>query len=157
MDPWRLVERGFEPERIPLSESLFALSNGYLGVRGSLEEADSTHAPGTFINGFYETWRINYPEEAFGLPALGQSIVTLPDATAITLYVDGEPMRLTRGRVLSHERELDMQSGLLRRQVEWESPSGTRVRLLSERLVSFVHRHLAAFRLEITCLRGKGP
>ena len=53
MDPWRLVERGFEPERIPLSESLFALSNGYLGVRGSLEETESTHAPGreqTFQN-----------------------------------------------------------------------------------------------------------
>jgi alpha,alpha-trehalose phosphorylase len=157
VDPWRLIERGFLPDRLPLSETLFALANGYLGVRGSLEEGDPAPDCGTFINGFYETWPINYPEEAFGLPALGQSIVTLPDATALTLHVDGEPMRLTHGRVLSHERELDMQSGVLTRQVEWESPSGTRVRLRSERLVSFLHRHLVAFRLDISVLAGQGP
>ena len=157
VDPWRLVERGFVPERLALSETLFALANGYLGIRGSLDEGNPVHECGTFINGFYETWPINYPEEAFGLPALGQSIVTLPDATPMTIHIDGESMRLTRGRVLSHERELDMQSGVLTRQVEWESPSGTRVRLRSERLVSFVHRHLAAFRLEVTVLAGQSP
>ena len=157
LDPWRLVEHGFIPERLLVSETLFALANGYLGIRGSLEEGEPLHKCATFVNGFYETWPINYPEEAYGLPALGQSIVTLPDATALTLHVDGEPMRLTRGRVLSHERELDMQSGLLIRRVVWESPAGTRVRLRFERLVSFVHRHLAAFRLEVTVLAGQGP
>jgi alpha,alpha-trehalose phosphorylase len=157
VDPWRLIERVLEPERIAVSETLFALANGYLGIRGSLEEGEPAYAPGTFVNGFYETWPINYPEEAFGLPALGQSIVTLPDATSLTLYVDGEPLRLTRGRLLFHERELDMRSGLLSRQLEWESPAGTRVRLRSERLVSFVHRHLAAFRLQVEVLAGQGP
>lgn len=157
VDPWRLIERVLEPERIAVSETLFALANGYLGIRGSLEEGEPAYTPGTFVNGFYETWPINYPEEAYGLPALGQSIVTLPDATALTLYVDGEPLRLTRGRLLSHERELDMRSGLLSRQLEWESPAGTRVRLRSERVVSFVHRHLAAFRLQVEVLAGQSP
>ena len=157
LDPWRLIERVLEPERIAVSETLFALANGYLGIRGSLEEGGPAYAPGTFVNGFYETWPINYPEEAFGLPALGQSIVTLPDATSLTLHVDVEPLRLTRGRLLFHERELDMRSGLLSRQLEWESPAGTRVRLRSERLVSFVHRHLAAFRLRVEVVAGQGP
>ena len=156
IDPWRLVEAGFRPDLLPLSETLFALANGHLGIRGSLEEGEPAYERGTFINGFYETWPINYPEEAFGLPVLGQSIVTLPDATSLTLHVDGEPMRLSRGRVLSHERVLDMQNGLLKRELEWESPAGTRVRLHSERLVSFVHRHLAAFRVEIAVIGGHG-
>lgn len=157
VDPWRLIESGFRPDLLPLSETLFALANGYLGVRGSLDEGAPAYEPGTFVNGFFESWPINYPEEFFGLPALGQSIVTLPDATTLVPHVDGEPLRLTRGRVLAHERVLDLRSGVLERTLEWESAAGTRLWLRSERLVSFVHRHLAAFRLEIALLDGEGP
>lgn len=156
IDPWRLVEAGFRPEYLPLSETLFALANGYLGVRGSLDEQAPASEPGAYVNGFYETWPINYPEEAYGLPSLGQSIVALPDATEITLYVDGEPILLTRGRVLSHQRELDMRRGVLERRFEWESPSGMRIRVHTEHLVSFVHRHLAAFRFEVEVIEGEG-
>jgi alpha,alpha-trehalose phosphorylase len=156
VDPWRLVERGFQPDQLPLTETLLAVANGYLGIRGSLDEQGPSFTPGTFVNGFYETWPINYPETAYGLPLLGQSIVSLPDPTGIALHVDGEPMSLARGRVRSHERVLDMQSGVLERTLEWESPGGTVVRVHTERLVSFVHRHLAAFRFEVEVIEGNG-
>lgn len=155
-DPWRLVERGFNPGIVPLTETLFAVANGYLGVRGSLEEGLPSHEHGTFINGFHETWPIAHPEEAYGLASVGQTIAGLPDATAITLYVDDEPMLLSRGRLLAHERRLDLRTGVLERELEWESPSGMHLRVRSERLVSFVHRHLAAFRFEVTVMAGAG-
>lgn len=156
-DPWRLTERGFFAETVATSETIFSLANGYLGIRGSLDETEPAGDPGTFINGYYETWRINHPETASGLPQLGQSIVVLPNATPLTLHVGGEPMRLTNGRVLLHDRELDMRDGVLRRRIDWESPGGTRVRIESERLVSFVHRHLAAFRIQVERLSGDEP
>ena len=86
--PWQLVERGFHPGAMPLSETLFALANGYLGIRGSLEEGLPSHEHGTFINGFHETWPIVHGEEAYGLASVGQTIAGLPDATAITLSID---------------------------------------------------------------------
>ncbi len=157
VDPWRLIEARFDPERVPVGETLFALANGYLGMRGSFEEGAPAHEPGTFVNGFYETWPINYPEEAYGLPELGQSIVTLPDSTILTLHLDGEPLRLTSGRVYSYRRELDMRAGVVTREFDWESPGGTRLRVRTERLVSFVHRHLAAYRMEVAVLEGRQP
>jgi len=156
-EPWRLTERGFTADSVATSETLFALANGYLGIRASLDEGEPAGDPGTFVNGFYETWPISYPESAFGLPKLGQSIVVLPDATPLVLHVGGKPMRLTSGRTIVHERALDLREGILRRRVEWESPGGTRVRLRSERLVSFAHRHLAAFRIEVERLAGHEP
>lgn len=125
VDPWRLVERGFTPGAVPLTETLFALANGYLGIRGSFEEGMPSHEHGTFINGFHETWPIVHAEEAYGLVSVGQTIATLPDATAITLYVDDEPMILAHGRLLAHERRLDLRRGVLERDLEWESPSGS--------------------------------
>lgn len=112
-----------------------------------------SHEHGTFINGFHETWPMVHAEEAYRLASVGQSIATLPDATAITLYVDDEPMLLAHGRLLDHQRRLDLRRGVLERDLEWESPSGVQVRVHSERLVSFAQRHLAAFRFEGTVKR----
>lgn len=156
VDPWSLVERGFNPAAVPLSETLFALANGYLGVRGSFEEGLPSHEHGTFVNGFHETWPIVHPEEAYGLASVGQTILGLPDATAITLHIDDEPMLLSHGRLLTHERRLDLRRGVVEREFEWESPSGVRLRVRSHRFVSFVHRHLAAFRFEIRVVAGHG-
>jgi len=156
VDAWRLIERGFHPDAVPVSETLFALANGYLGIRGALEEGEPVHEHGTFINGFHETWQIAHAEEAYGLASVGQTIVGLPDATAITLYLDDEPVLLSRGRLLAHERRLDFRGGVLERELEWESPSGVRLRVRSQRLVSFAHRHLAAFRFDIAVVAGQG-
>ncbi len=154
--PWQLVERGFHPERVPSSETLFALANGHLGVRGTFEEGEPVHEHGTFINGFHETWPIVYPETAFGLASVGQTILGLPDATAICLIVEDEPVILTRGRLISHERVLDFRTGVLERSFEWKSLTGPRIRVRSRRLVSFEERGSIAFRLEVEVLSGRG-
>ena len=61
---WNLIENKFHPEFIAQTESVLALGNGYLGMRGGPEEGDPCVQNGTFINGFYETWPIIYGEEA---------------------------------------------------------------------------------------------
>ncbi|MGH9114346.1 MAG: hypothetical protein ACRDWW_00805, partial [Acidimicrobiales bacterium] len=49
--PWRVSESGFRPEILAQSESVFALSNGYLGLRGNLDEGEPAGVPGTYLNG----------------------------------------------------------------------------------------------------------
>jgi alpha,alpha-trehalose phosphorylase len=152
IEQFRLVERRYKPDFLPQTESLFAVSNGYLGIRGSFEEGTPASHPATLLNGFYETWPILYPEEAYGFAHTGQTILNLPDGTIVRLYVDGEPLACDRTEILQFERALDMRQGALDRTVVWQLGDGRRFRVRSRRFVSLEHRHLAALRYEITAL-----
>ena len=118
---WQLVERGHEPEHAAARESVFAVGNGYLGIRGTPEEGGPAHDAGAILNGFHETWPIVYPEDAYGLARTGQTIVSATDGSIIRLFVDGEPFDVATARVLRFERVLDMQTGVLSREVEFET------------------------------------
>jgi alpha,alpha-trehalose phosphorylase len=156
-DPWKLTEVGFSREELPLTETLFAFGNGYLGLRGDHEEGRDANDPGTFINGFHETWSIHHAEQAFGFATTGQTIVNVPDPKLLTLMVDDEPLELSIADLADYSRELDMRRGVLYRDLTWRTAAGKHVRVRSERLVSLVHRHVAAVRFEVTMRRGEAP
>lgn len=155
IDEWRWVEGRYAPQFVPQSETLFAVSNGYIGIRGTFEEGSPAYRHGTFINGFHETWPIPYGEKAFGFATTGQTIVNAPDATAIRLYVDDEPFDLDSARINRFERTLDMRAGTLERVVQWENPSGLQVLVESRRLVSFHEKHVAAIWYRVTVLNRR--
>ena len=73
-DEWNVVEKAFHPELLAQLETMLALGNGYLGIRGCPEEGGPNAENGTFINGFYETRPIIYGEEAYGFARTGQTI-----------------------------------------------------------------------------------
>ena len=149
-DEWRVVEAQWAPATLARAETVFALSNGYLGIRGTMEEGRPAFGPGTFVNGFHETWPIVHPEEAFGLARTGQTMVHLPDATVLELFVDDEPLFLPTAHLRQYARILDMRNGTLTRDLLWTTPAGKHVRVRSCRLVSLEHRHVAAMSLEVT-------
>ena len=155
--PWRLEEKQFHPRFLGQLETLYALSNGYFGIRGTFEEGTPYHHSGTFVNGFHELWPIIYPEEAYGFAKTGQTMLNVPDSTIIKLYVDDEPFTLNTANLLDYNRVLDMQAGTLEREVLWETPTGKRILIKSCRLVSFKHRHLAAISYEVTVLDAEAP
>ena len=53
-EPWRLVENRLDLDLLAQSESVFALSNGHIGLRGNLDEGDPHGLPGTYLNSMYE-------------------------------------------------------------------------------------------------------
>ncbi|NQX14146.1 glycoside hydrolase family 65 protein [Microbacteriaceae bacterium VKM Ac-2855] len=152
VDEWALVETEFDSALQGRTETLFAVGNGYLGLRGNVEEGRDGYAYGTFINGFHETWPIRHAEEAFGFARVGQTIVNVPDAKIIRLYVDDEPFVLTEADILRYARRLDFADGTLVRELEWRTPSGKRVLIRSKRMVSFTDRHLALIDYEVELL-----
>lgn len=155
-DPWQLVERRYNPEYVEQTETVFALANGYLGIRGSFEEGEPSAAPGTLLNGFHETWPIVYPEPAFGFATTGQTILPVPDGTVMRLLVDEDPVTCETTEVDSFERTLDMRRGAVTRTVVYRLRDGRRFRVRTERLVSLVRRHLACVRYEVTALDAPG-
>ena len=83
-DEWRIVESRYSERYAERTETAFSLSNGYLGIRGTFDEGRPAHTPGTFVNGFHETWPIVHTEDAYGLARFGQTIANLPDAVSYT-------------------------------------------------------------------------
>ena len=152
VDEWALVETEFAPRGQGHAETIFAVGNGYLGMRGNLDEGRGGETYGTYVNGFHETWRIRHAEEAFGFAQVGQTIVNVPDAKVIRLYVDDEPFVLSEADVLQYTRRLDFRDGVLVRELEFRTPSGKLVRVRSRRLVSLTDRHLAVLDYEVTLL-----
>src|SRR5215468_692277 len=155
IEEWRLVERTFAPQFLPQGETIFAIANGYLGMRGTYEEREPAYRHGTFVNGFHETWPIPYGERAFGFATTGQTIVNLPDGKIIRLYVDDEPFDLGSARILCYERALDMRAGTLDREILWETPAGRQVLVQTRRLVSFHEKHIAAIQYRVTVLNAR--
>ena len=145
LDPWRLID--LTSANTSASESVFAIGNGFLGLRGRREEDGA--APTCFVNGFYETWAIKYPETAYGLARDGQAMQPAPDASHVTLMVDDT--FLGDGVPVEQRRELDLAAGVMRRQTVWETPNGL-VRVDAKRLVSFTRRGLLAAQFEVTPL-----
>ena len=156
-DEWNLIEKRYMPALLEQGETMFALGNGYLGMRGCFEEGGPIGQNGTFINGFYESWPIVYPEDAYGLATAGQTIVNVTDSKIIKLYVDDEPFWLPHGNARNFDRRLNMKSGTLDRDILWETPAGKQVAITSRRLVSFEHRHVAAIFYEVTLLNAAAP
>ena len=157
VDPWRLVECDPDPRDLGVTETLFAVANGYIGMRGNPEEGRDAYEHGTYVNGFHETWPIRHAEGAFGFARTGQTIVNVPDAKMMKLYVDDEPLVIGTADLEHYERSLDFRDGVLRRSLLWRTPSGKRVRVDSTRMVSMTQRHLVQFTLEVTMVSGDAP
>ena len=151
-DEWNLIEKRFHPEFLAQSETILALGNGYLGIRGCPEEGGPNAENATLINGFYETRPIVYGEEAYGFAKTGQTICNVTDSKIIKLFVDDEPFWVPDASLLSYDRRLNMRSGTLDREILWETPAGKQVSIASRRLVSFANKHVAAISYSLTVL-----
>ncbi|MFZ6688699.1 glycoside hydrolase family 65 protein [Undibacterium sp. SXout11W] len=156
LDSWKISEGSYDVKNNYLLESLFAQGNGTIGLRGTHEESycgpAGSSQEGNYLNGFYESEPITYPENAFGLARNNHFMLNLPNGKGLELWLADEVFNLANGRILSYQRELDFKTGILTRIVRWESPKGRQIEVQSERLVSFVERHLYATRYRVTAL-----
>lgn len=151
--------------------TIFSLSNGYLGTRGnhglwvaggSHQDSPKTAAAaaatrGTYLNGYHEVWTIVHAEDAHGFARLGQSILTLPDATGLHLLIDGVPVSEAgslSGHLTDDGWHLDMAKGALTRRFLWTAADGNRVNINQVSAVSLFDPHLLVISLEVSPLDG---
>ncbi|MFD3406491.1 glycoside hydrolase family 65 protein [Kribbella sp. NPDC058693] len=144
IEPWRLRETRLALDKLAQSESLFAQSNGHIGLRGNLDEGEPYAIPGTYLNSFYEQRPLPYAEAGYGYPESGQTLVDVTNGKLIRLMVDDSPFDIRYGYLTKHERSLDFRTGILERDVDWTSPGGKRIKVRSRRLVSLTQRAVAA-------------
>ncbi|MEF7438789.1 glycosyl hydrolase family 65 protein [Paenibacillus lautus] len=146
---WNISNPDLSQQALLNMESIFALGNGYLGVRGNFEEGYGDRLStirGTYLNAFHDVIEIPYGEKLFAFPDTQQKLVNNIDAQTVLIYLgdEKEPFRLDHGTITAHERRLHMDKGYSERIVQWKSPEGKEIKLTFRRLVSFSHRELFA-------------
>ncbi len=151
---WEITETIYSPEYNARHETIFALGNGYLGTRGTPEEGGTVWREGTYINGFYESAPLRYPEWAYGFAENSQTMLNVTNGKVIRLFVGADPFDLQTGTVLEYRCTLDLRAGCLTRDVVWRSPGGIELRVMSKRLVSFTQPHLLAIQWQVTLLNA---
>ncbi len=139
---WRIRRTRDDLDRLGETESVFALSNGWLGWRAPRRGAP-VEMPGSYLNGLHERRELTYPEDGYAFPQLSDTVISPPNATLVRLWVGDEPLDLRTGTVLAHEQVLDLRAGVIERLTEWVSPGGDGVRVRSTRLVSLARRRVA--------------
>lgn len=149
VEEWSVREKGLHLDTLAQTESIFALSNGHIGLRGNLDEGEPHGLPGTYLNSFYELRPLPYAEDGYAYPESGQTIINVTNGKIIRLLVDDEPFDVRYGGVVEHERELDLRDGVLRRRVHWTTPAGRKVKVSSVRMVSFTQRAIVAICYEV--------
>ena len=104
VDPWRIRELNFDLALAARNETIFALGNGHLGMRGNLDEDAGNVEHGTYVNGFYEEAPIVYPEGAYGYARNHQVLLNVADGKRIALFVGDDAFDLATGTIEAYER-----------------------------------------------------
>ncbi|UZX01636.1 glycoside hydrolase family 65 protein [Arthrobacter sp. CDRTa11] len=151
--PWQLVETRHEPGNAGTLETLFALGNGHLGIRGAHWAAADADLPGSFINGLHEIWDIKHAENAFGFARTGQRIIYIPDANNFTVVIDGEALSLAESAVVDYRRSVDFSTGIYECRITWQCRSGATVTTTERRAVGFASRGSLGISLEVSADR----
>ncbi len=141
VDPWAIIEEGFDPERNRTSESIFSLGNEYMGVRGYAEEGYSGDSLlGSYFNGLNEQLEIGNHYK--GIIRSLRYMVNAVDWLYTRITVDGEQLDLAKSRIADYSRRLDFRSGTYRREFVWHLENGKSLKVIFTRLVSMTLSHL---------------
>lgn len=156
VDPWQLIRHDADPATFAQHESLFALANGALGVRGGLEE-DPTSSHGTFLSGVWERSPIAYHERFSGFARTTDTRIPVAEATRIQLRLGDTPLCLGEGDWLAFERLLDLRNGCYQRTLLWRAPGGATLEIKAERIVALDQPGLLAIRYQVRSVDYSGP
>jgi len=153
IDPWKIITTEVKEDK-RVQESLTAIGNGYMGLRGNFEEGYSgdTHI-GTYLAGVWYPdktrvgwWKIGYPEY-FG------KVINATNFIPVTIRVDGHQVDLAEDEVRDYNLELDMEKGILTRSYVWTNDD-KEVAFTFTRFVSAATKELAVINVEAKVLQG---
>lgn len=156
----RIVRKeNYDPKELNLHETLFSNANGYIGIRGTLEEGVPRDYPtmrGQYVSGAYEIIPMKQAESLCNLVEEKETMVNAGDTQTIKIMVGDEEFAPWQGTVSESFRILDMAEGFTERELLWESPSGKRIKIRIRRMAHFSIPELFTIEMEIRPLNFTG-
>lgn len=146
VDPWAVIEEGFDPARNRVSESMFSLGNEYMGVRGYPDEGYSGDSlVGSYFNGLYEEMKLGAHYK--GIIRSLRFMANAVDWLHTRIEADGETLDLAKSAFSGFVRRVDFRTGVYERRFVWHLASGKSIRVKFERLVSMTQSNLGGQRV----------
>jgi maltose phosphorylase len=137
LNPWKIIEEGFEPDKNMVSESIFSLGNEYMGIRGYAEEGISCNSLlGSYFNGVYENARELKNTSYKGIVKRTHFMINAVDWLYTRIELDGEQLETSAADIDGFTRVLDMQDGTLKREFIWNTKTGKSIKITFTRFVS---------------------
>lgn len=137
MKDWMIEEIGYDRELISTNGNKFLIGNGYLGIRGTLQEYEKSEFPAINLAGIYDqvgdAWR---------------EPLNAPNALYTYLQFEGEKYRLPEVLPSFHSISLDYRHGIFYRNTRWSTLKGE-IEVKAERFASLDEKHLLAMKYSI--------
>jgi maltose phosphorylase len=152
-DEWKIIEEGLDSDKVRASESIFSLGNGKMGQRANFEEkytGDSLQ--GSYIAGVYYPDKTRVGWWKNGYPEYFAKVLNSPNWIGINITIDEDEINLSKCKVLSFRRELNMKESVLYRYYEIETESGYHIQAKIERFLSIVNTEIGAIKYSFTIL-----
>lgn len=143
----RIYKNQLDKQELEIAESLLFNGNGHIGVRNTLEENDYssfTSNRHTYLNGFYDTYSISYPEQYFGAANVGEQMLPVIDGTLTEIYIGTEKVDTLNGNISEHQRYLDIAMGTSVRTYIYSDKVGNKTRINITRICSFTNKEQLA-------------
>ena len=155
VDPWKIIEEGFDPDYSRVSESVFSLANESIGVRGCFDEGGGVDSlRGAYTNGVYEYEHIGRSYR--GIVDTTHFMIPSAEWLMTELRLDGETLDLGKSSFRDFRRELDLRCGTLTRSFVWQTASGKELRLCFLRFLDMSCRERAYQRITMEALNFSG-
>lgn len=139
----KIYKNNLDSTELEIAESLLFTGNGHIGARNTLEEQNYTHFTSnrhTYINGFYDTYPINYPEQYFGASTTGEQMLPVIDGSLSKIIIGDQAVDINVQAITETNRYLDLEAGLAVRTYLVEDSNGNKTKVSYERLASFVNK-----------------
>lgn len=156
VDPWSIIEEGYNPEHVKSSESLFSIGNGAMGQRANFEEDYSgPHFQGSYIGGVYYPDKTRVGWWKNGYPEYFAKVLNAPNWIGIHIKVNDQVLDLNTCKAVSNfRRELNMKEGWYQRSFTATLANDIQIQVKSTRILSLSLDELGVIKYEITPLSG---
>lgn len=156
VDPWEIIECGFNKDYSTVAESIYSLGNEYMGVRGYFEEGYGGNTLlGSYFNGIYEQEK-QVGSSYKGVTDCTQFMVNSVDWLFTRISIDGEQLDINACDIRDFTRRLDMRSGLLTRSFVWQTKQKKEIKLTFERFLSMEHSMIGVQKIAMEALNFDG-
>ena len=138
MISWKIEENGYDSRKAINLGNKFLTGNGYMGIRGTLEEYTKEQFPAVNLAGIYDQTGNGWREP-----------LNAPNGLYTRLLIEGEEYSLPEKVWMSHKMTLSYRHGLFGRETVFQTKKGN-ISLQTERFASMEEKHLIVLKTTLT-------
>ena len=156
-DEWNIVQKGFYPESSLFIESIFSLSNGYMGGRGNFEEGYGGKTLRSFFHaGVYYPDKPQYGWYKIGYPKINNKIINSTDVIGVKISINGRILDLAHTNFKNFKMTLNMENGSMERSFVVFDEFKRETAVNAKRFISIHNKNLLAISYSLTPLNYEG-